>query len=389
MKKRHYLYYVFIIILAFSYGIVFITYSVFPYAQVKYIKGIVDNYKYKKDLKLRRSLIYGTSQYRWKQITQYADWPARDGAGAVVFNGYMYLIGGWNPVDREYYPRINSNDVWRSDDGEKWDLIKYNSYYNSTFNSTTDWEGRHAAGYVVHDDHIWIIGGDANQGYHINDIWKSSDGINWNLVSDGTNIPWAPRALHMSFTFNDELYVIGGQTMPAFTQEFQPALDEIYYRDIWKSKDGETWQKVESKGDIFEPRGGAAAIVFKNRIFVIGGFTYENLVTDSKKVYTDIWSSLDGVEWEKHTEVADWAKNGGFIYHDMIVYDEKLWIIGGYKNYDNTNEVWFSEDGISWFEFENSPFPKTHATSLFNFNGGLYVTSGNHMTREVWMLTKE
>lgn len=390
MKKRFYIFVLVTFLVGFLYGIVFIVKKVFPYNQFKYVKEIVENYNIEKDADARRSnLVAQSARYKWEQITLNADWPARDGAGAVVFNGNMYLIGGWNPVDKKYYPRITSNDVWRSGDGKKWELIKENSYKDATFNAAMDWEGRHTAGYVVHDEHIWIIGGDANQGYHINDIWNSKDGLNWNRVNDGKNLPWAPRALHMSFTFNDYIYVMGGQTMPKYTAKFQPDLDEIYYRDIWRSKDGKSWNKVATKGQIYMPRGGGASIVFKNRIFLVGGFIYENLITEVKKVHSDIWSSSDAVEWTKHTDIADWAKDGGFVYHDMIVYDEKLWIIGGYKNNKNTNEVWFSEDGITWDKLEHAPFPATHASSIFNFKGGLYVAAGNHMTREVWMLKKK
>jgi len=59
------------------------------------------------------------------------DAPARrrsvDGAGALVFNDRMFLIGGWNPSDPEYYPRACVNDVWSSDNGADWVMEKPNT----------------------------------------------------------------------------------------------------------------------------------------------------------------------------------------------------------------------------------------------------------------------
>ncbi|MDP6775773.1 MAG: hypothetical protein QGI83_03305, partial [Candidatus Latescibacteria bacterium] len=76
------------------------------------------------------------------------------------------------------------------------------------------WEGRHAAGYVVYRDRMWIVGGDCNQKHYQNDVWSSADGVHWDLVND--SVPWAPRALHYTLAFDGRIWVIGGQTMPGF-----------------------------------------------------------------------------------------------------------------------------------------------------------------------------
>ncbi|SVD55437.1 uncharacterized protein METZ01_LOCUS408291, partial [marine metagenome] len=55
-------------------------------------------------------------QYRWINVTQDAAFAPRDGAGALVFEGKMWLLGGWNPDDAKHFPRICNNEVWRSED---------------------------------------------------------------------------------------------------------------------------------------------------------------------------------------------------------------------------------------------------------------------------------
>ena len=107
--------------------------------------------------------------YRWVKVTLNAAFAPRDGAGALVFRGRMWLLGGWNPGDKVHFPRICNNEVWSSRDGLTWTLIKPNTFLDDTFDATSDWEGRHTAGYVVYDDKMWVVGGDVNQRHYHND----------------------------------------------------------------------------------------------------------------------------------------------------------------------------------------------------------------------------
>ena len=38
-----------------------------------------------------------SANYQWVKVTMDAPFAPRDGAGALVFQGQMWLIGGWNP----------------------------------------------------------------------------------------------------------------------------------------------------------------------------------------------------------------------------------------------------------------------------------------------------
>ncbi len=150
-------------------------------------------------------------EYQWLPVTLQAPWASRDGAGLLSYRDQLYLLGGWNPSDRNHFPMICSNDVWSSRDGSHWELVKKNTFLDRAFDPKIDWEGRHTAGYAVFQDKMWIIGGDCNQRHYQNDVWQSSDGAQWHLVTD--QVPWAPRALHYTLVHNHRLWVLGGQTM--------------------------------------------------------------------------------------------------------------------------------------------------------------------------------
>ncbi len=56
-------------------------------------------------------------------------------------------------------------------------------------------------------------------------------------------------------------------------------------------------------------------------------------VTVSNGVYkNDIWFTADGVNWTEATAHAEFPER---IYHTTVVYDNKLWVIGGAINSGN------------------------------------------------------
>ena len=82
------------------------------------------------------------ANYQWLNVTREAPFAPRDGAGALVFEGRMWLLGGWNPGDKKHFPRICNNEVWSSVDGAAWELEKPNSFLDDSFDPAQDWEGR-------------------------------------------------------------------------------------------------------------------------------------------------------------------------------------------------------------------------------------------------------
>jgi len=320
------------------------------------------------------------AEYRWVNISMKAAFAPRDGAGALVYHDRMWLIGGWNSRDEENFPLDCINDVWSSADGVAWVMERANTFGRSGLNADCDWEGRHTAGYVVHRGKMWIVGGDPIQGHYQNDVWNSSDGKHWTHVNQGRPVPWGPRVLHYTLVFQDKIWVMGGQTMP----QYAPAA-ECFYDDIWKSADGIQWERVQTRGKHWCPRGMIGGnVVFKNRMWILGGGTYDTPGAPERRFYNDVWSSGDGVKWKCHTRCAPWHPRE---YHDVAVFDGKMWVLEGW-NQRNRNDVWYSADGVDWHEVPNTPWKPRHAASVFVYKDALWIVAGNNMESDVWKLER-
>jgi len=321
-----------------------------------------------------------TPEYEWVQVTPKAAFAPRDGAGALVFSGRMWFLGGWNPRDRKHFPRICNNEVWSSVDGAAWTLEKANTFLDANFKADEDWEGRHTAGYVVHNKKMWIVGGDVNQRHYHFDVWSSSDGKSWLYVNKGKPVPWGPRALHYTVAFRGKIWVMGGQTIPQIAPEA-----EAFHRDIWNTTDGIHWNRVTPREPYWSARGmiGGNA-VFKDRMWILGGGTYDTLKKPMREFYNDVWSSADGVEWTRHVASAPWAPRQ---YHDVAVFDKRMWVLEGFSG-TNRNDVWYSADGVRWHEVPKTPWRPRHAASVFVHDGALWMVAGNNMESDVWKLRR-
>ncbi len=320
--------------------------------------------------------------YSWQNVTLQAPYAARDGAGVVVFNNKAWLLGGWNS-QTPVFPYTTTNEVWNSSDGRNWHLVKPNTFVPGRFNSATDWEGRHMAGWVVFQNKMWIVGGDSNQCHYQPNVWNSSDGVHWTQVA--TNVPWGNRVLHYTVVFDNKIWVMGG---PTLTLEDCPGYtgSEKYYNDIWNSSDGVHWQQVKPVGPMWSPRGMiCGSVVFNGRMWILGGGTYAT----QQAIYHDVWNSADGIHWTQVASSVPWQP---VVYLSVAVYGGRIWILGGDTGDGghDVNGVWSSPDGVHWDSAGNTPWLPRHAASAFAMNGGLWLTGGttdvNGSQNDLWKL---
>ncbi len=121
------------------------------------------------------------------------------------------------------------------------------------------------------------------------------------------------------------------------------------------------WEEV-SDSSPWVARYRHTSVVFEDKLWILGGYGYQGITKDS--YLEDVWSSVDGVSWELETMDAPWHGRTG---HSVVVLNNKLFLIGGYavdedgESTHNTNhymnDVWESSDGETWTQVtESTPF---------------------------------
>jgi hypothetical protein len=200
------------------------------------------------------------------------------------------------------------------------------------------WQPRDSSGEVVYRDQLWLFGGWYTSFVDTpRDVWSSPDGKNWKLVTQ--TAAWKHGDLPMTLVFDDKMWFMGGWhngRLPGHSAS----------NEVWWSTDGAEW-KPATKSAGWTPRIAAGAVVFKGRMWMLGGV--ENYYFgDEQSVKNDVWSSADGKNWELATDHAGWSARA---YHAAVVHDGKMWVFGGgnyVPKYQALNDVWCSEDGVQW-----------------------------------------
>ena len=86
----------------------------------------------------------------------------------------------------------------------------------------------------------------------------------------------------------------------------------------------------------FPVRSLYGLVTFNDTLFLFGG------LSSGLTLKNDVWSSEDGITWTQVTAAANWSARSSF---GFCVYDDKIWLSGGE---DATSEVWSSSDGKTW-----------------------------------------
>lgn len=301
---------------------------------------------------------------RWHKKGGNGPWQGRDGAGLVELNGDLYLLGGWNTYNPA--PSTN-NEVWMLPKGrETWQRL-----------ANAPWAPRHGQPCLVHDGKLWVIGGDINSGYYQKDVWCGEPyrgRIKWTEVS--ANAPWANpgRTLHIGFSFDGKIVVLGGQTLDEFAGASHKAnrVEGPYYSDVWSWSDGAGWVK-ESDGNAWAPRGVIMGGPVKDgKMWLIGGGAYDT--AGLPRVYrNDVWWSDNIADWHQATP------NGGFParqFNNTAVLGGELVLFAGWSG-ANMNDLHTSKDGVIWQERKfATPITPRHAASMCRKGNELIMLGG-------------
>ena len=296
----------------------------------------------------------------WTQVSANLPWGQRDAGATVSHQGNIWLLGGWTydsngarvlddawrssdgltwsridtPWDHGMYPMAVSfgcrifymggmkdsrlpsehisNEIWSSVDGETWKREI----------AAAEWEPRIGATLTEHNGALWIMGGkirnSAEPDVFRNDVWKSSDGMHWQKVTD--HAPWPARAFHCTVSHQGKLWMLGGGDWDSL----------VTRRDVWSSDDGINW--IQHKDAPWEPRIWQACASFSNRIWVMGGRLLDP-IRDSKEV----WSTVDGEVWSIRSDfISPSERHAAY----STVHENRIWIIGGSGHEYMPSDVW-------------------------------------------------
>lgn len=277
--------------------------------------------------------------------------PSRALHTSLVFKGRMWALAGATlRASERSVTVVRHADVWSSADGRKWEKVPQKGGFPM----------RHSHGSVVFRDRMWVIGGSGDQG-HLADVWSSEDGQSW--VREVSSAEFLPRLGHGCVVFKDRIWIVGGNvkgnpyatdvwsspdgvrwTMAAAKAGFRNgggqqtcvAFDGRLWRfgdDCWTSEDGASWTKVVGQPKPY--RSGDSCAVFKDRIFLTGGWY------GFRRYHSDVWSTRDGIRWTQESADAAFPVRAS---HASLVFNNRLWILFGTDG-ESRSDVWASADG--------------------------------------------
>lgn len=200
------------------------------------------------------------------------------------------------------------------------------------------WEPRDSQAALVHDGKLWMLGGWTHSYVPaLRDVWCSTDGKEWTCVQ--RKAPWKHGDLPMATVFNNRMWIMGGWyngRLPGHSAS----------HEVWSSPDGVAWDLATAQAG-WSPRLAAGVATFQGRIWILGGIENYFFGTDAH-LHNDVWASDDGETWECVLPRAPWSPRA---YHQTVVFDGKLWVLGGgnyVPRHHALNDVWCSSDGIRW-----------------------------------------
>lgn len=301
----------------------------------------------------------------WVKVTDTTAFTPRDSCGETVYRDRMWLLGGWMDSFKDP-PR----DVWSSADGKEW--VKATG--------EAAWKHADFPMAVTFKDKMWVMGGwhggRLKHASASNSVWSSTDGAAWKLETPAAG--WSPRLAGGIVVFKDRIWVLGG------LQKYYYGTDDDLKNDVWSSTDGVKWEQATEHAP-WSPRAYQCALVFQDKIWVLGGGNY----LPKNAAHNDVWSSSDGVHWTRETEHAPWEPR---IWFSSVAYRDQLWVLGGSSKapHKNLGDVWHSPDGKHWTELKTKDVWRSrHEHSTYVFQDKIWIATGHAypLKNDVWQLS--
>jgi hypothetical protein len=143
---------------------------------------------------------------------------------------------------------------------------------------------------------------------------------------------------------------------------------------IRRTSDYQKWETLAEKSNL-PNRIFHGLLAFNNKFWLLGGF-------DGSTYHNDVWNSADGVHWTQVSQHAPWSPR---TIAAAVVYQNRLWIIGGSvidgqpeTNKNAAHEVWSSADGVNW-TLVSDRMPGFAGNSPIVFDNKLWLVGANRV----------
>ena len=155
---------------------------------------------------------------------------------------------------------------------------------------------------VVLNGQLWLFGGENNSGPYgwevdLNDVWESSNGVNWNSEPQAG---FQPRHGFTSMVYDNNIWVFGGLE------------GQRSQNDVWNSTNGTSWSQPTTAAG-FEARSYFSGAVADGRMWIMGGKAISGAVKN------DVWYSCDGINWFESTPAAAFIQGRAFLQSCLII----------------------------------------------------------------------
>jgi len=224
-------------------NLAFLDYIVFKDAVygLGYFEGNIETHLFKPHIYRTRDM------QSWEVLTEQSNLPKRFFYHPFVFKDKLWIIGGED--ERQQFA-----DVWNSDDGIHWvkqlDQLPF---------------GKRSGSVVVQLKHkLYLLN---------NDVWSSADGVNWVKETDAI-VPGEQIFGYAALVYDEKIWLLGCNRNGQFSSQ------------VLVSSDGKKWEGMDAP---WSPRGGIAATVHRNKIFMTGG-KYGGTPDHTEFMYSnDLW----------------------------------------------------------------------------------------------------
>jgi hypothetical protein len=173
------------------------------------------------------------------------------------------------------------------------------------------------------------------------------------FYADAMTVPLTGRRYHSATVFNGYIYIIGGQDADGYVLDIQRSDDGYRFSHIEPTENGYTFTDdgeivVDDEGNPvmidctgeFYARAGHCAVVYDGKLWVLGG------VNDAGEL-KDVWFTVNGTDWIRADHNADFGVRK---FASCAVFNNLLYVIAGNDGSSDLNDVWYTDDGYTWTE---------------------------------------